>query len=87
MIVSMPSLDLSMTDKLSAGRKAHGNAYPRKFVVKLAQHVRYIGFRRPDGVAWLRSTVRALGNPCARQCSGKIAVLRRRRRQVWGLVA
>jgi len=31
-----------MTEKLSAHWKAHGNAYPRKFVVTPAQHDEYV---------------------------------------------
>ncbi|QRF63128.1 hypothetical protein INQ48_36640 (plasmid) [Variovorax paradoxus] len=38
----MPSLYLSMTEKLSAHWKAHANAYPRKFLMTPAQHAEYM---------------------------------------------
>jgi hypothetical protein len=38
----MASLYLSMSEKLSAHWKAHGNAYPRKFVLTPDQHEEYV---------------------------------------------
>jgi len=41
-ILRMPSLYLSMTEKLSAHWKAHANAYPQKFLMTRAQHAEYV---------------------------------------------
>jgi len=41
-ILRMPSLYLSMTEKLSAHWKAHANSYPQKFVLTSTQHEEYV---------------------------------------------